>query len=1031
MSNSMKGFRCWSARSVRETVYSDIGALPSGADAVFLAAHSPMSLAHPKGEQQPDSDSDERQVLDALLSGIGDEDRNTLIAVTGGSGAGKSHVVRWVHAHLDRADEGYHVLYVPRAVQTIRELLRRIVVGLPGDGGEEFMERIDAAVGNTGPAELQDRLLEEMRFALNWALEPQLPRDGESEKEREAREERNSLLGDADELGKRRNGLADLLALPPVNRVLLRKEGRLHRFVASVYEETSRRDGEQEKFEPEDLPLRETGVLRALAGNADLKGLWEIVRYDPAPALDLLDEALRKAVPRALGMRTSGSGVTLDELFRRSRQLMRRQGKELVLLFEDLAQFGLIDGELYDQFATQPGADLAPLRVVFAVTDAPYNKLPETVQTRITHQFKIESSALADREAFVARYLNLVRVGRKDVESAWSRVQGDSTEGWVRNACNTREDGLPCRVRDECHAGFGTVEVSGLGRVGLYPYNDVAVRRSLNNRGKDATPRDILDVCVSETLIEAEAHIGRGTYPHDRVRDRFDFTIRRSKDTILAGHTGEQADRLFRALVVWGDESSLNSIVADAFSLEVPAGREPVSPTPPKASPPEPNPAEKPVPLRPSPLPQLFQWQVGDRLPDSETDLYRDLLYQLVRSRLDLEYALFHTASGEGARILNEIFNRTSFDFGKDARGRRAGTGKVLFSIGRDDDTIRVLAAARWFYDNGHWVPENGVWPWPEGYNPFDLMVGLECRLDDWADQVRTAFIERVRGRGLARAAVGARAVALIAAGLSPASVQRVDDVMTAGAPASTPATPSWAAADRAARDILLNPSIRDLVGEVAAVRQGDTGAAELVDAVELEEGLKQALRAPVVFLRNVVEEFREAAPVLAGSADSLVTAVEQAAPGQLHEIGTAVEALVLGLQGQEPAAVARKAREVGRRALDSGFFRPADGWSAFSDALETLESVPAGLPLDQYVSDRQHEASDALTTQHWTRVAVRGAGALEVIRRSMMATRLECERSDGVSGNLDQQAQDVRQKLGQAREHLHALGSAEEENNG
>ncbi|PRX98011.1 hypothetical protein [Allonocardiopsis opalescens] len=1029
MTESMKGFRCWSAKSVREAVYSDIGALPSSADAVFLAAHSPMVLSHAKGEEKTESGQGERQVLDALIAGIGDADRNTLIAVTGGSGTGKSHVVRWVHAHVDPADERYHVLYVPRAVQTIRELLRRVVAGLPGQGGEAFMKRIDAAVGSTNPAELKDRLLEEMRFALTWTLEPQPPREGESEQEREQREERNSLLGDRDDQGKRRNGLADLLSLEPVNRTLLRTDGRLHRFVASVYERTSRRDDDQEGFEPADLPIRETGLRRALAGNQDLMGMWEVICFDPTPALEMLDEALRKAALKALGMRTSENEVTLDELFRSSRKLLRDQGKELVLLFEDLAQFGLIDGELYDQFATQPGADLAPLRVVFAVTDAPFQRLPDTVQTRITHRFTIEPSALTDRATFVARYLNLVRVGRQDVESAWARSRDDGATDWVRNACDTREGGLPCRFRDECHAGFGAVDVSGLGRIGLYPYNDAALHRSLAARGSDPTPRDVLDVCVSETLIEADAHISRETYPHERVRDRFEFRPQRPKDVVLAGRSGEQAERLYRALVVWGGESHLPPAVTDAFALDAPVTTEPTAHVSQAEAVREPEPLDMPATLAPSPLPQLFQWQVGHLLPTDEADRYRELLFKLVRSRLDLEFALFHTAgTGEGSRILSELFNRTSFTL-EGARGRAAGSGRVLFALGRDDESVRVLAAARWFYDNGHWRPEDGIWPWPEGYDPVELMLDLEYHLDDWAEQVRAAFLDRVRGRGLAKAAIGTRAIALMAAGLSPASVQRIGDVLATEAPHADPATPPWTEVDRIARDILANPSINAFVSEFASVRQGDTGAAELVDAVMLEEGLAEFLRSPVAQLRRTAKEFGDTAPVLGKAAGDLLTAVEKATPDQSQEIVAAVKVLADGLQGRAPGEVARAAREVGQLAMDSGFFRPAEGRGDFADALAVLRDLPPELPLDSV--GEGHGAVDVIATQYWARAAVRGARALEVIRRSLAETRLESERTGVVGMDLDQVARDVRLKLRQVREHLQAMSLPKEETDG
>src|SRR5215213_9913536 len=97
---SMATFRCWSAEGIARTVFSDIGALAGDADAVFLAAHTPVGLEHRKGPELRSNSSGEAQVLEALTNRIGDLERNTLVAVTGGSGSGKSHVVRWVHSHL-------------------------------------------------------------------------------------------------------------------------------------------------------------------------------------------------------------------------------------------------------------------------------------------------------------------------------------------------------------------------------------------------------------------------------------------------------------------------------------------------------------------------------------------------------------------------------------------------------------------------------------------------------------------------------------------------------------------------------------------------------------------------------------------------------------------------------------------------------------------------------------------------------------------------------------------------------------------
>lgn len=1017
----MKGFRCWNAESVRHTVYSDIGMLPSGADAVFLGAHTTMDLQHPHGVELPDGGVGEHRVLVSLLAEIGDTDRNTLIAVTGKAGTGKSHVVRWVHAHLDPDDSRYHLLYVPRAVQTLRDLLRRIVDGLPGEGGQELLGRIDSAVGTRAPEELRDRLLEEMRLALTWTIDDRLPVDDETRDERDIREEWNSLLGDRDEAGKRRNGLADLLSFAPVNRTLLRTGGHLDRVVHSVLGETSRRDEDQDGFTTDDLPLREAGVRRALTGNADLRELWDIVRRDPRPALDLLRRALKIAVPRTVGAR-SDSGATLDLLFRTSRRALHQDGRELMLVFEDLAQFGLIDGELYDQFVTQPGTDLAPVRALFAVTDGPFNDLPVSVQERITHRFTVGSSALANRNAFVARYLNLVRVGRDSVEAAWSRARSEEGgEQWMSNACDTREDGKPCRVRDECHSGFGTVDLPDLGAVGLYPYNEVALRRALDGRGPDPTPRQVLNVCVADALVEADTHIERGDYPHARLVERSDFRVRLGKDVVLDGQTGERAERLYRALVLWGDENPLPQAVLDAFSLTGPAGG-PVSSRP-SITPSSAGPAEKE--LEASPLGPLLQWQNSERLPDEDANRYRSILHRLVLARLDLDLDLVHVHGGIGQTILNRLFSMRSFKLA-DARGQGAGPSSIQIDLFPTSEDVRVLIGAQWYVDHHHWVPEDGAWPWPVGYDPVDLMLALEVRLDDWAAQVRRRFRDEVREGRTAGAAVGTRAIALLACGVPSDRLQDVDSVLGGTAAQLGPSTPQWDRVDQTARDIVNRFPAADIVGNLAAVRQGPTGGPQLVDATGLESSLQQFLESPTTNLRTVAEEFAQVEPRLGEAAKNLLDSFDLHAMNLVDEVAAAVGALGTGLEGQPPSAVAKAAREVGQRARDSGLFRPSDGWSTFVGALETLAAFPAGTPLDWRRPTPEHAADEALAVQHWARFAVPAARALEQVKGAMAATLQVCRRGGGAVDDLEQSRQEIRSRLFEAQQHLEALSAAE-----
>lgn len=1003
--SSMTKFRCWSAEAVARTVFSDIGALAGDADALFLAAHTPVQLEHRKGPEVGPSSSGEAQVLDALISRIGDLERNTLVAVTGASGSGKSHVVRWVHSHLPANDPRFHVLYVPRAVQTLRELLRRIVEGLPGVEGDELMTRVDAAISSVRPGELQERLVNEMKIALNWTLEDRAPYDGETEEEAAAREDRNSMLGTRDEeTGGRQDGLADLIDLQLVKEALLRPDGRLSQLVRSYYDETSRRDDNDEIFTRDDLPLKARGMRTALAGRRELAELWAVIARQPDDAIELLEEALRTALPRTVGLRTTG-GETLDSLFRESRKALRAQGQDLMLIFEDLAQFGLVDGELYDQFVTQPGEDLAPLRVVFAVTDGPYRRMERTVRGRVEHEFHVGGSALADPAQFIGRYLNLVRVGREETQSLWKPGRDlQAGASWMVNACDTREHGQACRVRDTCHAAFGTVDIQGLGDVGLYPYNATALRRAFaeaeaqaSNEGRPVTPRDVMQLCVETILPEADAHIAAGDFPHERTRQQFDFKVRMAKDALLAANPSSDPERTYRALVIWGDESPLPAGILEAFDLDgvskaIEPSAKPTRPTRPQLE-------DRDLP---NPLLPLFQWQVGDGLPEDDVNVYRSTLRALTVDRLQLDQSLVHIHKGRGKEILESLFNMTSFDI-EGARGRVAGAQSVRFELRRTAEDIRVMAAARWFRDHGHFDPDRATWQWPQGYEPVQLMLDLENRLDHWATEVRGRFLELTGGSQLARNAVGLRAVALATAGWNATALGTTSAVLNPPDQPRFRASDAWAGADDVASRILASLKVEEYVGEFAAVRQGGAGQPQLIDPRDLDDAIEEFLADPKKGLGDVAAS--KVDPVLAQNAQQLLAALTAAASEEAASATRAHATVTSLLEGQSPAVVASAAEEVGTLARDGGFFRPSDNWLNFRSAIDTLSASEVGdLP-----ATSGDDIGAVLRGQRAIREVNRLANALTFVKHVMDETKKEAERGGGSAGDVSELRAEVK----------------------
>jgi hypothetical protein len=586
------------------------------------------------------------------------------------------------------------------------------------------------------------------------------------------------------------------------------------------------------------------------------------------------------------------------------------------------------------------------------------------------------------------------------------------------NACDTREQGHACRVRDTCHAAFGTVGIEGLGDVGLYPYNAAALRRAFAeaevqaaNEGRPVTPRDVVQLCVETTLPEADVHIAAGDFPHERTRQQFDFKVRMAKDALLAANPSSDPERSYRALVIWGDESPLPAGILDAFSLEGVAekGTNVVSP-PPLPSPPAPD--------LPNPLLPLYQWQVGDSLPEDDVNVYRSTLRALTVDRLQLDKSLVHIYKGRGREILESLFNVTSFDI-EGARGRVAGAQSVRFELTRSAEDVLVMAAARWFRDHGHFDPARATWQWPEGYDPAQLMVELESRLDSWAADVRSRFLELTGGTRLARYAVGVRAVALVASGRSLSDLEKTAAVLNPRAEDVPAASEAWAGVDAVASRIIAALRVDEYVGEFAAVRQGETGQPQLIDPRELDDAIKEFFADPRKSLSDVAAS--NADPVLAQDARQLLDALSSAAPVEAELVSRAYKGVTTLLEGHSPASVAAAAEEVGLLARDAGFFRPTEKWAAFRSGIEVLSS---SILVDPSVADTG-DPGVVLRVQRATRDINRLSRALTFVKQVMDETKKECERGGGVAGDVATLRGEVKSQVEEVADLANSLGRA------
>ena len=124
----------------------------------------------------------------------------------------------------------------------------------------------------------------------------------------------SSLGGATDHTAKRRDGLADLLLNRTIVDYLNRDGGTVDAVIGSLSDKRSGRDQDFPQFTADDIPVRSAGIRNKL--DPGLVAVWDYMILDPGPAVDLLNEALRRAVPMTIGLE---AGITLDDVFRETR----------------------------------------------------------------------------------------------------------------------------------------------------------------------------------------------------------------------------------------------------------------------------------------------------------------------------------------------------------------------------------------------------------------------------------------------------------------------------------------------------------------------------------------------------------------------------------------------------------------------------------------------------------------------------------------------------------------------------------------
>jgi len=627
-------------------------------EALLLAVHESTTLLRRAAQTGAESAADEVALLNELMRPVTDGSA-VVIAITGASGVGKSHMVRWLRAQLERHPRRQElvVVSIPKTA-SLRRVVELILEPLASEEYEALKRELARSSEQLTPSTASELLA----AALGEGLKEY--RDRTAELVRAAPTENSALAPHVAVAEHARS----LIQAPEVREMWLSRV--LHRIVGASLGGASNPADRQFRADDlappqqaagQDLPQR---VQMALAFLGNANGRFR------STAADILQEVLDGALRTVFRVTEALQQKSIQDVVDDIRRQLLKDGKELVLLIEDLAALSGIQQPLLDIMIAESDEHgrrvRAPIRTAVAVTDG-FLAGRQTVLTRAKEQWVVASEGLAEDTIvsklvdLTGRYLNAARWGVQHLKQEFARSSqtGQDFYAWVPNFNETLDAAAAERL-----------DAFGRSRQGypLFPFNTHAIRglaKAAMKQGAVWTynPRAYINEVLRKTLAERPTFIAKHFPPAGFKSPRLVAEVR--TELQRKGYTQEHTQQLEAALHFWAGspsrlaEAPVPRAVFEAFSLPWPFGTASasilaVAPPVPRDTPPPGPPRTQPQPLPPVPpsvpvdaIPvapdisayadALEAWTPTNRLPNTHARDTRNLIALALQERMYLD----------------------------------------------------------------------------------------------------------------------------------------------------------------------------------------------------------------------------------------------------------------------------------------------------------------------------------------------------------------------------------------------------------
>ena len=626
---------CWDLKTL--TAVSGFDAISASRD-IFNATHTALPIVR-RTMVRPFEGGVESTEIDLLSEFFYSDnpDGAMIIPIIGDRGVGKSHIIRFLFENRP-TDPKAHVVYIPKSGTDLRTTIGLIIEGLDERFDEIRESLATAQAHHPDPEELVQRLLVEVFLKVKKRADQPLPEDNAAT---------TSLIKFA----------AALLDDSDFRKEFAQIGGPRRLLAGPLGEDIEIPDEKRTLFVLDDLPLGKLTVGQLAESARPAYNQFSTSHAARNKFLQFINEAL----PSALQEVFWSNGPKLTTLLKDVRRLLLEDDREIFLLIEDLVVLSGLQAELLQAFITpateHPGDPkaLAPLKVVFAMTNEPFRAIQETVVSRVKSVFAIaltqsenesegEYFGQGARIAFLSKYLNAIRYSVKEISDFYTSNLGQQ----IPSKCDD------CPVADKCLMDFGSHD-----GIGLYPFTRPALVNLLSSQSKNSfNPRGAIRGVLAEVLHDATKEIPNREFPSDQLMAAFknenNAVPLEVMNEIKLKFTDDTARRI-NLQRFWAADKSVRDPwtewIRDSFGLGEDDQRTSPDPeviNPKRADPPPPT-------LGENKFSYLDVWATGGNviIPEQSARSLRTILYGLVSGQLEHRYGvsvskpIFHVQSGD------------------------------------------------------------------------------------------------------------------------------------------------------------------------------------------------------------------------------------------------------------------------------------------------------------------------------------------------------------------------------------------------